>query len=200
MPRVYSPRPLPPPPPTAPPPRQGNTTTVLVVFAVAIVVIVGVGAGTVLVARGMHRGEDVGELPALAGVQAQLRPLDACEIRYSPQSRYNQSKYVFVAPCTGESFPPTVSFAVDDTWSQRRIAFTAQRSSRTKRWEVRVDKGAVSLPDLVTALESIAPTIARDYPARLTTTLAGMKKAKDDLEAQEAERVRARKRAEESYR
>lgn len=186
-----------PPRPAAAP--RPNTAALPLAFAAAFAAIVGTLAGVWFFARGMMRGEDVGELPELAAVQAQLMPLDACEIRYSPESRYQQSKYVHVAPCTGESFPPTVTFAVPEEWKQKRIAFTAERSSPRKRWKIRVDKGAVPFPDLVKALEGVAPTIARDYPSRLTTRLAEVKKAQDEYEAQQAERERARKRAKQSY-
>ncbi len=186
-------RPLPPPPP--PPPSKAP----LLLGIAALVVCLGGVAGAAFFLVGRSRGEDVSDLPELARVQALLMPLDACKITYDSASRRDYWKHLHVAKCSDESFPPSVPFAVDPSWKTKRLAFTATRSSRTERWTIRVDKHRVAFPDLREALEGIAPQIATDYPARLATTVAESKKAKDDYEAAQTERARAAKRAKESY-
>jgi hypothetical protein len=183
--------------PVSAPPSSSKAP--LVIGLAALVACLGGAAGAVFFLVGSSRGEDVGDLPELARVQALLMPLDACKITYESTARRDYWKYLHVAKCSDESFPPSVAFAVDPTWRAKHITFTATRSSPSDRWTIRVDKSAVAFPDLRDALDAIAPQIAKEYPARLATTLAESKKAHDDYEAAQAERARAAKRAKESY-
>lgn len=189
-------RPFPPPPPPPPPPP--SKAPLIAGLAGLVAALAGVGAAMFLFV-GSRRGEDVGELPELARVQALLMPLDACEIRYDSSARRDYWKHLHVAKCSSESFPPSVPFGVDPSWKAKNITFTASRSSSSERWKIRVDKSRVAFPDLREALDSIAPRIAKEYPALLAAEVAASKKAHDDYEAAEAERARAAKKAKESY-
>ncbi|MBK6692203.1 MAG: hypothetical protein IPG50_08355 [Myxococcales bacterium] len=189
--------------PHAPAPKKGSALKVILVLAAALVAIGAVLAGAIVfgLSRGQG-GDDVGDLDALQAVQAQLRPLDACDLQYNTHASRHQylNNMIAVQPCSGNSFlKPRVLIPVPANWPYKKLRFGGRRFSQHFRWTIEVDRASVPFQDLVAALESMAPTIVATYPGELARKLAEEANAKQKYEADLEERRRAGEKAKETY-
>ena len=184
-----------------PPTLSANRPVPVVIGVIAGAIAVGVGVGFSLFGRAGGR-TDVGGLEGLRSVQEQLRPIDACRMEFNLRTfgvGQDNGERIEVYGCTRELLPMPVMFPVPPSWPYRTLAFEAHRASTRERWSIEVDQSRIPFPDLVAAFQSIAPLIAAQYPALRAEHDAHAKKKKDDGEAAERERQRARQKAKESY-
>lgn len=125
---------------------------------------------------GWMRTTNVGRLPELAAVQAQLLPLDACHIEYGvragalPHRSTGSRKSASVTPCSGASVS-YVSISVPEELQSSQVAFDMTRSSVSAPWKILVDKDQTAFPDLKQSLERLAPLIVEKYPEALATEI-----------------------------
>ncbi len=190
--------------PHAPAPKKGSALKVILVLATVFVTLGAVLAGVLGygLSRSRNGGDDVGDLEALKGVQAQLRPLDACDLQYNTHASRHQylNNMIAVQPCSGNSFlKPRVLIPVPANWPYKKLRFGGRRFSQHFRWTIEVDRASVPFQDLVAALESMAPTIVATYPGELARKLAEEANAKQKYEADLEERRRAGEKAKETY-
>ncbi|XXF76282.1 hypothetical protein P2318_24930 [Myxococcaceae bacterium GXIMD 01537] len=158
-------------------------------MATALVLIGVATVGTQ--SMGFLRTTDVGALPELAPIQAQLLPLAACEINYGPRGnrhRYGSATNVKVTPCGGNTLDE-VSVPVPKERQVSNVTFDMTRDSVSEPWKVLVEKESVAFPALKRSLEQLAPVLIEQYPVELQR----------DRE-REAERVRERKERQDAER
>lgn len=160
--------------PSSAQPDRKSGNTVIIIF-VAIVVTGGLlSAGAILALGGGRSGldTDVGGLQELAAVQAQLLPLNACNIKYGvrpgalPHRSKGSRQYAYVAPCGGASVSD-VYISVPKELQSSHVAFDMTRSSVSAPWKIRVDKDRTAFPDLKQSLQQLAPLIVEKYPEAL---------------------------------
>lgn len=154
--------------PGSSPVNKSSNMKVYLIITGTIAVTLGLG----LVGIGLQKGgflttSDVGGLPELAPIQEQLRPLEACELRYNTRDKRGNRKHpdtIFTRTCTaGEYLAVTID--VPSTW--RNVGFEMTRGSMSEPWEIMVEKDEVPFPDLKAALEHFAPLIVARYPEGL---------------------------------
>lgn len=125
---------------------------------------------------GWMRTTNVGRLPELAAVQAQLLPLDACEVEYGSRRGsggrrwIGSQEYAYVTPC-GTPSSYRISVRVPSERQVRDVAFDMRRSSVSAPWKILVDKDQTAFPDLKQSLERLAPLIVEKYPEALATEI-----------------------------
>lgn len=164
---------------------------------VMVAVIVGIGgglAGFMLIRGSMSSSSDVGKLEALAPIQAQLRPLDACSFRYNTFKRTNNS-VVVMSPCDKGLFPTSANVPVPANFKYRTVKFEGKRSSKSDPWQIEVSQTNVAFPDLLAALTELAPVMAQNYAPLLVKAEAEM----DAARRQREEAERARQKVKETY-
>ncbi|XXF75413.1 hypothetical protein P2318_20340 [Myxococcaceae bacterium GXIMD 01537] len=118
---------------------------------------------------GFLRTTNVGTLPELASIQAQLLPLAACEINYGPRGdrrTYGSAKYVKVSLCgvTGVNW---VHVPVPEERHVDNVTFDMTRDSVSEPWKILVEKDSVAFPALKRSLEQLAPLLIEQYPVEL---------------------------------
>ena len=186
---------------------KGGAKGPLLAILLFFVALIGVGAGVaffVLARNDLGGRTDVGDLEALGGVQAQLRPIDACRMEFNTRTvGANQDKgdHVRIYACDAEMFAAPVRMPVPENWPYRKqpFSFMANRSSKDARWAIAVHQSQVAFPDLVKALESIAPSIASGYANARANLDAQEKASKETLRRAEEEQERARQKAKGTY-
>jgi hypothetical protein len=117
---------------------------------------------------GMLTLSDVGHLPALAELQDQLRPLEACHLEYARRDKHGHRGHfenVFISPCNDESV--VILVKVDDSWGRRGVGFQLSRSAVDQPWKVLVEKDEVPFTELLGALHAFAPVISTEYGRKL---------------------------------
>ncbi|QDF05923.1 hypothetical protein [Myxococcus xanthus] len=158
--------------------KSGNSAIIIIVAVVMVVGLMGGGAFLV-VGGGFGRGglnTDVSGLQELAAVQAQLLPLNACNIEYGvrrgalPHRSTGSRKSASVTPCSGASVS-YVSISVPEELQSSQVAFDMTRSSVSAPWKILVDKDQTAFPDLKQSLERLAPLIVEKYPEALARSI-----------------------------
>ncbi|ABF91566.1 hypothetical protein MXAN_4383 [Myxococcus xanthus DK 1622] len=142
---------------------------------------------------GWMRTTNVGRLPELAAVQAQLLPLDACEVEYGSRRGsggrrwIGSQEYAYVTPC-GTPSSYRISVRVPSERQVRDVAFDMRRSSVSAPWKILVDKDQTAFPALKQSLEQLAPFLLTQYPierqkdADLKVRLARERQERKDAE------------------
>ncbi len=146
----------------------------------AVAIVLALIVATALLLRWFVRrptGDDVGDRAELNAVQAQLATLDACHVSYGRPVRGSdalrrQYGYLYVKECADGAL--SVAVPLDEAQWQRGAAMELQRSARSERWGVFVDKRAVTLQATVNALEVFAPVLVARYPAQLSAQRAAL--------------------------
>ncbi|MCY1043294.1 hypothetical protein OV208_18400 [Corallococcus sp. bb12-1] len=169
----------------------------IVVMLLVMVVAMGGGIFVALKLLGSAGKSDVGDLEALASVQAQLRAVDACRIQYNhwPRSHHRQMHRlsVFITPCGASGIAPSSGkVKLPESWAHDALAFEAERSSVTDDWSILVNSEAVPFPVLLAGLSELAPIVVRDAPGALAKMRAdeaeGNAKYEEGLRRREQQR------------
>jgi hypothetical protein len=170
------------------------------------VVVVAMAGGIIAALGLLQRGDrtDVGDLAALASVQAQLRSVDACRIEHNmPAKSYYREMYrriVFLTPCGASGFVPSrAKVNLPSQWTHDALSFEAVRSSATDDWSILVDQKAVPFPVLVAGLGELAPIVVREAPGALAKLRAEEAEGKAKYEESERRREQAREQNQDSY-
>ena len=155
---------------------------------------VAVASGTA--PMGWMRTTDVGPLPELAAVQAQLSSLDACEMQYGSRSRANgvgstgSREMIRVYPC-GTSAAYGVFVSLPKELQVRGVAFDMKRGSVNEPWKILIEKEQTAFPALKQSLEQFTPVLLTQYPvARQRDADARAQSARDWAAHKDAERAR----------
>ncbi|AKU96304.1 hypothetical protein AKJ09_02968 [Labilithrix luteola] len=172
-----------------------------------MIIFIGALSGVVLgvLTIGMKKGgflttSNVGDLEDLAPIQAQLMPLDACQIDYATRDksgRRNHLDVAFVTPCSDSD--RRVVIHVSSGWGSRGVGFQMKRSSQANRWKVLVEKDEVPFPELKGALEEIASTMTTSYVPQLEDARARSKAYEDGVQARKKEEEARKNGAKSSY-
>ncbi|WP_426752783.1 hypothetical protein [Myxococcus sp. Y35] len=181
-------------PSPTPPARMSQGKKTLIVLCVVSLVIPLTAAVTVgSMPMGWMWTMDVGQLPELAAVQAQLSALDACEMEYGSRKSSNRARWtgstsrVKVVPC-GTFSSLGISVPVPPELQASDVTFDMRRGSVKAPWKILVVKEETSFPALKKSLEQLAPHLLTQYP---------IERQRDaDLDAQWARERQARKDAE----
>ena len=186
------------------PERKSRKSAVLILAAVAMVG--GVAAATFLLNRkptdiGMIGKTDVGGLQALAGIQAQLRPLRACGVQYGERGRRGKvgsHTAVWVSACENDRFAG-VSIGVPTERQVERVAFNLERASVSEPWKILVEKDQVPFPELERALNQLSPLLAEEVPSKLAQAIEEKLAAHRAWQERQAAEPARRKAAQDSY-
>ncbi|NOK17493.1 hypothetical protein [Corallococcus carmarthensis] len=183
--------------------KSGGARVLLMLGITVLAVGGGIFAASKLFGSGAGK-TDVGDLKALASVQAQLRTVDACVIEYNQWARsYHRQMHrrnVFITPCDAPGlFPRNAKVVLPEQWSHDALAFKAERSSVKDDWSILVDPEAVPFPVLVAGLEELAPIVARDAPAALAKSLADEAEGKAKYEESQRQQEEQRRQNQDSY-
>ncbi|WP_120534910.1 hypothetical protein [Corallococcus sp. CA047B] len=170
------------------------------IIVMLIVMVVAMGGGIFVsfkLLRSASGKTDVGDLEALASVQAQLRAVDGCRITYNhwPRSHHRQMHRlsVFVTPCGASGIAPdSAKVKLPDSWAHDALAFEAERSSVTDDWAILVNSEAVPFPVLLAGLTELAPIVVRETPGAMAKMRAD--KAEGDAKYEEGLRQREQQR------
>ncbi|WP_342376432.1 hypothetical protein NVS55_34750 [Myxococcus stipitatus] len=122
---------------------------------------------------GFLSASDVGGLPELAAIQAQLRPLDACAFSYRRLDSKGKRPFpdaVIVHDCAGSG--RVVAVKVPTTWEAQGVTFEMKRASPSEPFQVLIEKDATLTPALKAAMEHFAPIIAAKLPEQQRATRA----------------------------
>ncbi|MCP3061491.1 hypothetical protein LXT21_22150 [Myxococcus sp. K38C18041901] len=184
--------------PARPAPAPKSNKAILFAGAAVAVMAGAMGAGVML--GGSRAGDseeiDVGALQEMAGIQAQLRSLNACGIQYGVRGRRMKSgshEYVRVSACEQDRFAGA-RIDVPTAQQVRQVTFNLERGAVSEPWKIRVDKSQVSFPDLQRTLEQLAPLLREKAPEALTRAIA--ERASADRHRQESDAAeRARREA-----
>lgn len=154
------------PAPAQPAAPKGSRLLALVLGMVVVAVAGAVAAGYFAFAMmSSARGsKNVGELEALAPVQAQIRGLSGCRFTYNTDRKRTYNDAIAIYPCRG-NFPAGARLPVPAGFKYKHLRFEGKRSSPSEPWDIFVDTTAVSFPELQAALTELAPIMARDYEA-----------------------------------
>ncbi|QDE91189.1 hypothetical protein BHS06_20640 [Myxococcus xanthus] len=177
-----------------PPARMSVVTKKIIGFSVVTVGIALTGVVTMgIQPMGWMRTTNVGRLPELAAVQAQLLPLDACEVEYGSRRGsggrrwIGSQEYAYITPC-GTPSSYRISVRVPSERQVRDVAFDMRRSSVSAPWKILVDKDQTAFPALKQSLEQLAPFLLTQYPierqedADLKVRLARERQERKDAE------------------
>ena len=177
---------------STPPPRmsQGKKTLIVLcvvslVIPLTAVVIVGLSP------MGWMRTTNVGPLPELAAIQAQLSALDACEVEYGARRGaggrrwVGSMEYAYVTPCGSYD---RLHIRVPPERQVDGVAFDMTRNSVNAPWKILVVKEKTAFPALKQSLEELAPYLLTQYP------IARQRDA--DMESRWAREREAKKEAE----
>lgn len=173
---------------------MSRVTKNIIVFSVVLLLLALTGVVTVgIVPMGWLLTTNVGGLPELAAVQAQLSSLDACDIKYGSRKRANRARWtgsqatVQVTPCgTSSSF--SISVEVPPERQVSNVAFDMTRGSVSAPWKILVEKERTAFPALKQSLEQLAPLLLTQYPIE--------RQRDSEWKAQSARERQARKDAE----
>ncbi|SDE27652.1 hypothetical protein ACN6A1_14655 [Myxococcus virescens] len=177
-----------------PPSQMSVVKKNIIGFSVVTLGIALTGAVTLgIQPMGWMRTTNVGQLPELAAVQAQLSSLDACDIEYGSRKSANGTRWTGsqstarVTPCgTSSSF--WISVPVPPERQVDNVAFDMKRGSVKAPWKILVEKKQTAFPALKQSLELLAPHLLTQYP---------IERQRDaDRKAQWARERQARKDAE----
>ncbi|MCP3102445.1 hypothetical protein LZ198_26585 [Myxococcus sp. K15C18031901] len=144
---------------------------------------------------------DVGALPELAGIQARLRPLNACGIQYGERGRRIKSgshSAVWVSACEQDRFQG-IHLVVPAGRQVERVTFDMTRGSTSEPWAILVDKNLVAFPDLEKALEQLAPLIQEEAPTKLALAIEERAAKERQRQENEAAEKARREAAKDSY-
>ncbi len=187
-------------PPSTPPEPLSQVKKLTIALA-AVGGLALVAGGAVAVASGTApmgwmRTTDVGQLPALAAVQAQLSSLDACEMEYGSRKRANgvgstgSRGRVRVYPC-GTSSAVGITVNVPQELQARDVTFNMKRGSVTAPWKILIEKEQTAFPALKQSLEQLTPLLLTQYPiARQRDADERTQSARDWAAHKDAERAR----------
>ncbi|QDE69366.1 hypothetical protein [Myxococcus xanthus] len=177
-----------------PPARMSVVKKNIIGFSVVTLGIALTGVVTLGIRpMGWIRTTNVGRLPELAAVQAQLLPLDACEVEYGSRRGsggrrwIGSQEYAYVTPC-GTPSSYRISVRVPSERQVRDVAFDMRRSSVSAPWKILVDKDQTAFPALKQSLEQLAPFLLTQYPierqedADLKVRLARERQERKDAE------------------
>ncbi|RKG73554.1 hypothetical protein D7V88_36275 [Corallococcus terminator] len=165
-----------------------------------IVMVVAMGGGIFVALKLLGSDSsktDVGDLEALASVQAQWRAVDACRIQYNhwPRSHHRQMhrRTVFITPCGASGIAPSSGkVKLPESWAHDALAFEAERSSVTDDWSILVNSEAVPFPVLLAGLSELAPIVVREAPGAMAQMRAdeaeGNAKYEEGLRQREQQR------------
>lgn len=164
-----------------------------------IVMVVAMGGGIFVALKllGSAGKTDVGDLGALASVQAQLRAVDACRIEHNHWTRSHHRQMhrrtVFITPCGASGIAPrSAKVQLPESWAHAALAFEAERSSVSDDWSILVNSEAVPFPVLLAGLVELAPIVVREAPGALAKMRAeeaeGNAKYEEGLRQQEQQR------------
>ncbi|QDE98212.1 MULTISPECIES: hypothetical protein [Myxococcus] len=181
-------------PSPTPPARMSQGKKILIGLSVGPLVAALTGVVMVgLSSMGWMRTTNVGQLPELAAVQAQLSSLDACEVEYGARKGaggrrwIGSQEYAYVTPC-GTPSSYRISVRVPSERQVRDVAFDMRRSSVSAPWKILVDKDQTAFPALKQSLEQLAPFLLTQYPierqedADLKVRLARERQERKDAE------------------
>ncbi|MFP2962025.1 hypothetical protein ACLEPN_30620 [Myxococcus sp. 1LA] len=183
------------------PPAQPSQVKKLFIGLAAIAGLALVAGGAVAVAAGTvpmgwMRTTDVGQLPELAAVQAQLSSLDACEMQYGSRRRANgvgstgSKDMIRVEPC-GTSSAYGISVWVPLELQVSGVAFNMKRGSVKAPWKILIEKEQTAFPALKQSLEQLTPLLLTQYPIeRQRDTDERAQSARDWAAHKDAERAR----------
>ncbi|CAM3206642.1 hypothetical protein G4177_34275 [Corallococcus sp. ZKHCc1 1396] len=171
------------------------------------VTVVAMGGGIFAAVKllGRDAGKtDVGDLEALASVQAQLRTVNACRIEYNQWSRSSQReayrRNVFITHCDAVGRTSwNAKVVLPEEWSHDALAFKAERSSLKDDWSILVHPEAVPFPVLVAGLKELAPILVRDAPAALAKSQAEDAAAAARYEERQRQQEEQRRQNQEGY-
>lgn len=193
---------LPPATPPSPPLRQAPAKkNVWLGVAVAATVAAGVVSAALLV--GFKKGgflstTDVGQLSELAPIQAQLMPLDACEITYARRDKRGNRVHlesVFIRPCTGSRNDGVVL-----TVPRRSgVGFSMERETQSSRFEILVEKDDVPFPELVAALNAYTPIMVTQYATELERIRKQSQAFQESMRRQQKEAADRKAGAKQTY-
>lgn len=177
-----------------PPARMSQGKKILIGLSVGPLVAALTGVVMVgLSPMGWMRTTNVGQLPELAAVQAQLSSLDACEIEYGARKGVGGRRWLgsmghaYVTPC-GTSSSYRILIRVPLERQVDDVAFNMKRGSVKAPWKILVVKEKTSFPALKQSLEQLTPLLLTQYPIE--------RQRSDDENAQWARERAARKEAE----
>lgn len=186
---------------TPPPPSHSSQVKKGLLVSVGGLLLVGLTAGLTVGTQSMGflRTTNVGSLPELASIQAQLLPLAACEIEYGRRGdrrRHGSSERVKVVPCSKSLIarvivPVWVNVPVPPERQVDGVTFDMTRNSMSEPWKILVEKDAVAFPELKRSLEQLAPVLLEQYPVELRKYLENKARwAREARERKDAERAR----------
>ena len=183
---------------------KSGGSRVLLILGVTVVAMGG-GIFAALKLLGRDAGKtDVGDLEALASVQAQLRAVNACRIEYNQWTRSHHRQMhrrnVFITRC--DTPGPTAwnaKVVLPEQWSHDALSFKAERSSLKDDWSILVHPEAVPFPVLVAGLEELAPILVRDAPAALAKSQADEAAADAKYEERQRQQEEQRRQNQEGY-
>ena len=165
-----------------------------------------VGGGLAALSIGIKPGgflstSNVGELAALADIQLQLMPVDACNIEYAGRDKRGNRKHLdalFIETCSQGAYDHMV-LGVPETWGRKGVGFEMTRSARDQRWRILVEKKEVPFEDLTAALTDFAPRIAKELPG----VIEKQRRLMGDFDEKQQEHLREKeeraKKAPDSY-
>ncbi|AGC48366.1 hypothetical protein MYSTI_07094 [Myxococcus stipitatus DSM 14675] len=146
-------------------PTEGRAARPLLLAAVAVLALASGAVYVGTLKGGFLSASDVGGLPELAAIQAQLRPLDACALTYRRLDSKGKRPFpdsVIVHDCTGTG--RVVAIKVPTTWEPQGVTFEMKRASPSEPFQVLIEKDTTLTPALQAAMEHFAPLIAAKLP------------------------------------
>ncbi|MHA7632984.1 hypothetical protein [Corallococcus sp. M7] len=180
--------------------KSGGARILLLLGVMVLAMGGGIFAALKLLGGGASK-TDVGGLEALASVQAQLRPVDACRIEYNQWSRSHHRQMhrrnVFITSCGASIWSAKV--VLPEGWSHDALSFKAERSSVKDDWSILVDTQAVPFPVLVAGLGELAPIVARDASEALAKSRAAEAEGNAKYEEHQRQQEQQRRQNQESY-
>ena len=190
-------------PPAAPrrSPQPPAKKSVWLIVAVAATVATGVLLGALLI--GLTKGgflttTDVGTLSELAPIQAQLMPLDACEISYARRDKRGNRAHlesVFIKPCSGDRNDSVVL-----TVPRRSgVGFSMERDTQGSPFKVLVEKDDVPFPELVAALNAYTPIMVTQHATELERIRKQSQAFQESMRRQQKEAADRKAGAKQTY-
>lgn len=184
--------------PPAPAKPQKKPNVLLIIFGV-----IGLGVGLGFANIGLSKGgflttTDVGALAELAPTQAQLAPLDACEIEYAGRDKRGNRKHldsIFVTTCSSG----TSNTVVIKVPQRSGVGYHMKRSSPAKPFAIMVEKNEVVFQDLLDALAVHTPLVAAQFGDTLQKNRTMMAEHYRNSDAQRKAEQDRKSRAKESY-